>query len=108
MTIITTGDDAAIPVTCKKDGATFVVSGSAVVKAVLTGMDRQTVISPEVTIDKGATGTDLANSKLIVEFTEVQTALISEIGAAYLELQIADPLKSTWSKEVLVRNGNIA
>ena len=110
MAIITTGDRAKIPVTLKRDGATFVIGGSAVIKAVLTDLDRTTVISGEVTISNVATGTDLANSKIIVEFTKAETAAITQTGDAYLEVQVDetgdDP--ETWTDEVLVRKGNIA
>lgn len=107
-TVITTGDDAAIPFTAKKDGKTFTISGSAVIKAVLTSLDRLTIISPEVTIDKGAVGTDLAASLFIVRFTEVDTAAITDLGEAYLEVQIDDDIKLTWTKQLLIRKGNIA
>ena len=108
MAIITTGDDAAIPFTAKKDGQTFAIDAGAVIKAVLTSLDRETVISPEVTVNNVATGTDLLNSLVIVEFTEAETAAITELGEAYLEVQIDDGTKLTWTKELLVRKGNIA
>ena len=110
MAIITTGDRAKIPVTLKRDGATFTIGGSAVIKAVLTTLDRLTVISPQVTIDNVASGTDLAKSKIIVEFSKIETAAITELGHVYLEVQVDetgdDP--ETWTGDVLVRKGNIA
>jgi len=110
MTIITTGDAPKIPVTLKRDGTTFTIGGSAEIKAILTSLDRTTIISGEITIDKGATGTDLANSKIIVTFTKAETSAITEVGHAYLEIQVDetgdDP--ETWTDEVLIRQGNIA
>jgi len=108
MAIITKGDPVEIPVTLKKNGNTFVISGDAVIKAVLTKIDRATIISTEVTVNKSATGTDLAKSLIIVEFTEEQSAAITYIGDVYLEIQVADPKKKTWTTKVLIRNGNIA
>lgn len=109
MAIITTGDRSRIPVILKRDGATFAIDGSAVIKAILTDLDRVTVISGEVTINNSATGTDLPNSKFIVEFNKTETAAITQLGEAYLEVQVDetgdDP--ETWTDEVLVRKGNI-
>lgn len=108
MSVITTGDYAEIPFRMKKSGATFVIGGSAVVKAVLTNKDRQTIISPEVTVNLSADGTDLTNSLVIVEFTEAETAAITQLGEALLEVQVADPDKpKTWTASILVRQGNI-
>lgn len=107
MTIITTGDYVDVPFQAKKNGATFVISGTAVIKAVLTNKDRQTLISPEVNVNLLAPGTDLLNSLVIVEFTEVESAAITELGECYLEVQIADPKPKTWTSRVTVRNGNI-
>lgn len=107
MAIITTGDYAGIPVTLKKNGSTFVISGAAVIKAVLTNKDRSTIISPEVTISNVAAGTDLNNSLIIVEFTEAQTAAITETGECYLEIQVADDKPLTWTVTINVRKGNI-
>lgn len=116
MTIITTGDAPKIPVTLKRDGATFVIGGGAVIKAVLTTLDRTTIISAEVTINNTATGTDLSASKFVVEFTKAETAailiaeLLSDSGHAILEVQVdetgSDP--ETWTDGVIVRKGNIA
>ncbi len=110
MTIITTGDYSKIPVTLKRDSSTFTISDSAVIKAVLTDLDRSTVISPEVTINNSATGSDLANSKFIVEFTKSETLAITKTGEAYLEVQVEDTIDEpeTWTSELLVRQGNIS
>ena len=108
MAVITTGDYAEIPFRMKKNGATFAISGSATIKAVLTNLDRQTIISPEVIVNLSANGTDLANSLVIVEFTEAESAAITELGEALLEVQVADPDKpKTWTASVLIRQGNI-
>lgn len=111
MSIITTGDYAKIPVTLKRDGATFTISGTAIIKAILTDVDRITVISAEVTIDNTATGTDLANSRVIIEFTKAETETITQLGDAILEVQVAETAEEpeTWTdKDILIRKGNIA
>lgn len=107
MAIITTGDYAEIPFQAKKNGSPFVISGTAVIKAVLTNLDRQTIIGPEVTVNKSASGTDLNTSLIIVEFDEAESAQITELGECYLEVQIADPTPKTWTTKLTVRNGNI-
>lgn len=108
MAIITTGDDPQIPFRMKKDGATFTIGGGATVSAVLTSLDRSATISPEVTVNLNATGTNLAESLVIVAFTEAQTLAITEHGAALLEVQVNDGGKLTWTAELLIRKGNIA
>lgn len=111
-TIITTGDDAAVPVQLyKKQGkvkSTFVIDAGATIKAVLTSIDRLTVISAEVIIDNTATGADLATSLVIVELTEAQTEAITLLGDAIVEIQVDDGGKLTWTTGVFIRKGNIA
>ncbi len=111
MAVITTGDDVAIPVQLEKkvDGKwqAFEISGTAIIKAVLTSLDRMTIISDQVTINNNANGTNLAASLIIVEFTEAQSEAISEFGQVYLEVQVDDGKKLTWTEGVLVRKGNI-
>jgi len=107
VAVLTTGDDAQIPYRLKKDGKTFTIGGGATAKAVLTTLDRLTVISAVVTINLLATGSDLAASLLIVEFTEIESAAITQLGEALLELQLDDGGKLTWTRQITVRNGNI-
>jgi len=108
MAIITTGDHTNIPVTLKKNGKTFTISSGAVIKAVITNTARNAVISPEVIIDNNATGTDLANSLIVVEFNETESSAITQLNDAMLEIQVADPEKKTWTTPILIRQGNIA
>jgi len=112
MSIITTGDDVAIPVQLYRKIAgvrsTFVIDMSATIKAVLTNLDRQTLVSAEVTLDNSATGADLATSLIVVEFTEAQSTAITELGECLIEIQVDDGGKDTWTVDALVRQGNIA
>ena len=64
---ITKGDDATIPLRLKRGGVTFVISGSALIQAVLTGTNKTTILSAEVSVNLTETGTDLANSLIIVK-----------------------------------------
>ena len=109
MFYVTTGYDVEIPCELEKKGVPFVISGSATAKAVLTKLDRDTTISDVVDVDMVATGTDLANSLIIVKFTAAQTeAMKTNTGGAILEIQLDDGGKKLpWSKEVAVRIGNI-
>ena len=71
MAIITTGDDVEIPVTLKKNGLTFVISGDAVVKARLTNIDSVTPLTDEFDVDINAVGSDLSQSLIVVEMDKV-------------------------------------
>lgn len=107
MAKITTGDYNEIPFQAKKNGATFVISGTAIIKAVLTTLDRTVIISSEVSVSLSTTGTDLSQSLIIVIFDETDSAAITELGECYLEVQIADDKPKTWTAKVTVRKGNI-
>lgn len=108
MAIITTGDFNEIPFRAKKNGATFVISGTATIKAILTNLDRTVLISPEVSVSLITAGTNLAESLIIVIFDETDSAAITDLGECYLEVQIADDKPKTWTAKVTVRKGNIA
>ena len=107
MAVLTKGDDAQIPYRLKKDGVTFAIDGGASAKAVLTTLDRLTAISAIVTVDLAAAGGDLLNSLIIVKFTEIESAAITALGDALLEVQLDDGGKLTWTRQITVRNGNI-
>jgi len=112
MFILITGDDIEIPCNLEKEGKPFIISPSGTAKAVITTLDRTAIISTEVSVDMGALGTDLANSLIVVEFTKAESAAIALLaepfyGEAILEVQLSDPKTKTWSKEILIRKGNI-
>ena len=104
---ITTGDDSNLPVQLKKDNATFVIDAGAVIKAVITTTDSSSTLSETITIDNLATGTDLSNSLIIVNFTPAQTGAITTYGTALLEIQVDDNIKTTWKVMVTIVKGNI-
>ena len=112
MSIITTGDDAAIPVQLKKKVSgkkvSFNIDAGATIKAVLVSLDRETILSGVVTLNNAATGTDLSTSLVVVEFTEVETTAITATGEALLEVQVNDGGKLTWTADITVVKGNIA
>ena len=108
MVVLTTGDDNVIACKLTDAGKTFPISNGASVKAVVTSLDRQTTLSAVVEVNLGAVGTDLANSKVIVEFGENESGAITQYGVALLEIQVDDGGKVTWTKEILIRKGNIA
>ena len=89
----------------------FVIDVNADIKAVLTTISGDKVISDIITINNNAAGTDLTNSLIIVEFTSLQTRAIEDIGRlpgnALLEIQVDDEKKFTWFVPVIIKNGNI-
>ena len=110
MFYVTTGYDVEIPCELEKKGVSFTISGTATAQAVLTKLDRDTTIGDIVDVDMVATGTDLANSLIIVKFTAAQTELMKDnAGRAILEIALTDAGKKLpWTKEVVIRIGNIA
>ncbi len=107
MATITTGDDAELPFHLKKSGTSFPINGAATAKAALVSTDRSTILSAVVDVDMAATGTDLANSLLIVKFTSTESAAITALGEALLEVQLDDGGKLTWTDKITILKGNI-
>lgn len=88
--------------------ATFVISGSATVKAAIVNGDRTSVLTPTVNSLIGDSGADWSISTVAIHIPEADTLPISSLGAAYLEIQVADPLKQTWFIPIQIINGLIA
>lgn len=104
---IVTGDDVSIPVVLKKNGATFVISGDAVVFVRLVSNDHYQTYSESVSQSLGNVGNNLSASSLMVELPSATTEVLTYYGAAQLEIQVADPKKQTWFVPVEVVKGNI-
>jgi len=104
---IVTGDDVTLPVTLKKNGATFDMS-SAAVKAAIVSNSRTTKFTGDVAQSSGTSGADWLNSLVVVVFSSTDTA-ISATGPAWIEIQVDDGgLKTTWFVGVELLQGNIA
>lgn len=110
MSVIVTGDDVALPVTLKKDAATFSIDAGATVQASLVSIDRSTTIVSAVTCSNVATGADWPNSLVVVEFSSAQTTAIldADLGFALLEIQVDDGGKLTWFVSIEIEKGTIA
>jgi hypothetical protein len=108
MPVLVTGDDNAIPVTLKKNGATFVISAGATIKAQLVSLDHKTTYSPVVEVNKATPGTDLSKSLVVAVFAPETTSAIVYQGKALLEIQVDDSGKKTWFPAIEIRRGNIA
>lgn len=111
MAKITTGDDIALPVYLEKKindkYQPFIISNEAIIKAVLTDLKREPIVSPLVIINKSAPGTDLNKSLVIVEFSASESAAITQLGELLLVVKVADPKKTTFSGEIKVVKGVI-
>ena len=92
----TIGDNVSAVVILKKRGATFTINASATIRARLVTRDpaNRVGIGSTVTIDKTATGTNLAASTIVVEFTELQTADWIA-GDRAIEIEVDDSGKQT-------------
>ena len=106
MIEITAGDDITIPVTLKKNGATFAIDSAATINAAIVDVDVQNLLSSVVTVNKSAAGTDLANSLIQVSFTSAQTAGVRP-GNAKIEIQVDDSGKTTWHLDCIFKRGII-
>ena len=75
----------------------------------MTSTDKATTIIAEVTQSNAAVGADWANSLVVVEFTEGNTAVSDTfIGDALLEIQVDDSGKRTWFVPIEITKGTIA
>ena len=105
--IIVTGDDVSLPTTLKKDNATFTIAPSATVKASIVSKDRSTILIPAATVLEATTGSDWANSLIIVQFTSAETNAVTDYTIADLEIQVDDSGKLTWFTSVEIQRGTI-
>ncbi len=105
--IITSGDDSSLPVTLKKDGATFTIDPSATVRAALIDPDYSERLTEVVVVDNAASGADWENSLLIVLFASDDTEDVRP-GDVLLEIEVDDGGKLTWQvNNIKVRKGMI-
>jgi hypothetical protein len=106
--ILVTGDDLVIPQTLRKNGNTFSISDTAVVKSAIVSKDHCKIYADAVTMNKDATGADWANSLIILEFPSATTVNVDYQGPAIVETQVDDGgLKLTWFSPVHLVKGNI-
>lgn len=104
---IVTGDDMYIPVTLKKNGATFAISQTGTVKARVVTTDHFKTLTVSIDQQRSMAGADWANSLVVVNIPSAQSATITQYGQAVLEIQVTDPGKTTWFANVNVIKGNI-
>ena len=103
-----TGDDIIVPVPLTKNDATFVISGSATVKARLVSIDHKSAYSAEVTQSSATSGANWGASLVVVKFAPGDTADVTFQGLALLEVQVDDAgVKTTWFGQVVLVKGNI-
>lgn len=109
---VVTGDDITIPVQLRKGAegsvAPFVISGTGEVKARLVSMDHKSVYTDEIVQSSAAPGADWSTSLVVIQFAGADTDVITYQGKAKIEIQVADPLKTTWWIDCIIRKGNIA
>ena len=108
MSVIVTGDDVALPVTLKKDGATFSIDAGATVQASIVLPDGSVTLVSAVTCSNAATGADWDNSLVVVEFSSAETGAVTDYVPAKVEIQVDDSGKLTWFVGVVIEKGSIA
>lgn len=102
---IYTGDEVRQAVTLKKDGAVFAIDSSATVEAMFIYADETT--SATYTVLEATTGSDWANSLVVVSLTSAESALLKE-GIATLEIQVDDGGELTWQQKITITKGYIS
>ena len=105
---LVTGDDVTLPVTLKKNDATFSINPAASVKVRLVSSDHTAALSDEVAQSSLTSGADWAHSLVVVVLPAATSGVITTYGAAKLEIQVADSGKTTWFVPVTVIRGTIA
>jgi len=105
--IIVTGDDVTLPVTLKKDSATFTIPVSATVKTAIVSPNRDQVLIPASLSSDTASGADWANSLIIATFSSTETSKVTNYGDAILEIQVNDSGKTTWFTSLIIEKGSI-
>ena len=106
--IIVTGDNISLPVTLKKNGATFVIDAAATVKAMIVSRDHRESLTAAVAQVSTAAGADWPNSLVVVEFAPADTSGIAFQGEALIEIEVTEGIKKTWFVTVEIVRGNIA
>lgn len=106
---IVTGDTTSIAVTLYKGTSTFVIGGTAVVKAMLVSYDRTASYTSAVTQSSSTPGADWNASLVVVVIPGSETQEITYQGKALLEIQVTESgINKTWFAEVNIQTGRIA
>lgn len=105
---VVTGDDVQVIVDLKKDGAAFVIPAGAAVKACISHRHGREALSDTVTVLSTAPGSDWSQSRIVVHFEPADTQSIQAVGAARLEIQVDDGIKTTWFVPCDIVLGTIA
>ena len=106
--IFITGDDISVPITLTKNGVTFTISNSAIVKTRLVTTNHGSALSEDVTQSHLTAGANWAASLLVVVLGSAATVKIAQQGLATLEIQVDDGGKTTWFVDVQIVRGQIA
>ena len=88
MTKVVTGNDFELAVELTKDGRTFAIPPGSVLQAALVSRDHSAALTPPVTVDLAAPGSDPAGSLIIVTIGKEQTGAITRYGPAKLEIEM--------------------
>jgi hypothetical protein len=105
---VTSGDDTTLSVQLlDENGDAFVIDPGATVRAAIVNDARTTIIVAAVTCDNAATGADWSTSLVVVEFTALQTTPIASNATAWLEIEVADTVTTTYFERIKLQRGLI-
>ena len=77
ITEIVVGDDSVFSAQLYKDAAVFAIDAGATVKAMLVSLNHGTAYTAAITLDNAVSGADWANSLVVVEMADTDTAGIT-------------------------------
>ena len=80
----------------------------APVTCAIVSRDHARRLTSEVAVSSAEAGSDWTVSKIVVNIDKAETEAITELGLAYLEVQVNDGDEITWFHGVNIINGQIA
>lgn len=107
--LMTAGDDFEHPMDLKDDGVSIVIPSAFTLNAALLDRDDGTLIASTAVVE-GTAGSDWANGKIVVVFTNSQTASIPAPVLGRLEVQLttgAGKKTTYFSKWFIIGFGSI-
>lgn len=107
MSVIVTGDDVLLLVQLKKNGAPFVISSAASIKAAVISPDHCTVLIGPSDQSAAAPGASWSTALVAIQFSSAQTAAILSYRPAFIEIEVNDGGKLTWFAGIDVVKGLI-
>lgn len=105
---IITGDDIEIITTLMIDGATFSISGAAIIKAAIIDKNNTALLVRPVLVLEASLGSNWATSLIVIKIPGKATSGIPLTTLAQLEVQVDDGgKKRSWISDIKITKGLI-